>query len=77
MTMIECLKLLMLAENDSMWMRPVRWKTGRMAYCLSFDKINTVLVPGDRGGTPAMSCCVYTLLEKWEIVSPDKVLDGG
>ncbi len=76
MTMLECLSLLLLPQHSEMWMRPKRWKGCKMAYCLSFDKLNTELVPGRRGGEAAMTCCVYSLLEEWEIVSPDTVLNG-
>lgn len=64
-------------ENKFMWMRPVKWKGCRQAYCLGLDGLDTEIVPGSQGGRCHMTSGITSLTSDWEVVSPDTVLDGG
>jgi len=76
MKLHEAIETLMLPENYEQWTRPISWRGCQQAFCLSSDKQDVQIVPGNGGGRSYMSCSVSVLTGEWEIVSPDIVLDG-
>ncbi len=66
-----------LDERTKVWFRPVDWQGIGSAYVIDFrDPQSILLVPSFRGGSPAYFPKVYTILDEWEIVNPDDVLDN-
>lgn len=76
MKMHEAIEALLLPENIEMWIRPLCWKGWEMAYCLNKFDNELECVPGSRGGESWMTYTVRHLIDDWEIVSPDVVLEG-
>lgn len=64
-------------DNKGVWVRPKCWIGSGLAFCLSHDTFSMELVPGRRGGESHMASDVKSLIDDWEVVSPDQVLDGN
>lgn len=76
MKMHEAIVALLLPENKEMWARPCCWIGWNQAYCLDRKAMSLMLVPSSRGGDYHMTHTVRNLIDDWEVVSPDTVLDG-
>ena len=73
MNLLEALEELL--KSQDMWVRTVSWFGCGMAFC--YEKGWLRRVPTARGGEPAQFPLVGTLLEAWELVSPDNVNNGS
>ena len=76
MKLHQAIKALLLPENNEMWIRPVSWQGCTQAFCLSYDKRDVQIVPGNGGGRSYMTSSGQALTGDWEIVSPNTVLNG-
>lgn len=76
MKMHEAIAALLLPENKEMWVRPCCWAGWYQAYCLDRTALSLMLVPSSRGGEYHMTYTIRHLIDDWEVVSPDTVLDG-
>ena len=74
MKLHEVIQELLCRKDEYLWFRPVSWKGNGAGYYIQGG--NTYLVPTSRGGAMIMTSCASTLIQEWEIVTPDEVLDG-
>lgn len=76
MNFLEAITELQKPENKEMWARPCCWAGWHQAYCLDRTALSLMLVPSSRGGDYHMTYTIRYLIDDWEVVSPDVVLDG-
>lgn len=61
------------AMREEMWIRPAHYNNPGIAYVVSGSSI--LEVPSQHGGDRAEMFSVDLILDDWEIVDPDTVLD--
>lgn len=72
MTLQDVLKI--AQQDESLWFRPVSLKGAKWAYIVKNGEVYSV--PSARGGDYGVTAYVKYLLDDWEIVTADQVLDG-